>query len=99
MNNPQPCWTDSDDNRFPEDGPVLTSPVWIKTDDYKSAVEMSAKVDADGLCKLWEVWRKSDCLPLYLHGFLMVSSLRGCDAAWREINFLYDLIEAEQEVA
>lgn len=97
MNDLMPCFTDSDENRFPDtDGPELERPVWIKTADCMSAVELSAKVDPEGLCNMWKLWRKSADLPLFLHGFLMITSLRGCDAAWREIQFLYDMLESEQ---
>jgi hypothetical protein len=97
MNNPIPCFTDSSENRFPDtDGPQLSAPVWIKTKDCMSAVELSAKVDADGLCRVWASWRESHDLLLMLHGFLMITGLRDCDAAWREIDFLVDMLNAEE---
>ena len=87
-------WDEADEMT---DGPELSAPVWLRDNKYTSAVEKSAKVDAEGLCEMWQSWRKSDALPLYLHGFLIVSSLRGCDAAWGEIKFLYDMLESEAE--
>ena len=79
------------------DGPELSAPVWLKSSNYVSAVERSAKVDANGLCSMWGFWRKSDSLSLYLHGFLMVTSLSSKDAAWNEILFLYNLLECEMK--
>lgn len=96
MNNSlMPCGLEDDRMRFEPDGPELERPVWIKTDDCKSAVELSAKVSVDGLCRMWAAWRDSGQLVWLLHGFLMITSLRNCDAAWLEIQFLHDLIETE----
>jgi hypothetical protein len=98
MNNRVPCFSDSSENRFPDtDGPELERPVWIKTKDCMSAVELSAKVDPESLCRMWASWRDSTHLIWILHGFLMLTSLRYTDAAWREIQFLHNLIETEGE--
>ena len=96
MNNAMPFGLDDERIRFEQDGPELERPVWIKTSDCKSAVELSAKVDPESLCRMWAYWRDSDKLPWILHGFMVLTSLRACDAAWLEIRFLYDLLEAEE---
>lgn len=104
MHGDMPCFVaDSEDARLLDaademtDGPELDAPVWIKSEHYISAVERSAKVNAISLGVLWGTYRDSNELPLYLHGFLMITGLRNCDAAWREIKFLYDMLENEEE--
>ena len=97
MNNRMPCGLEDDRIRFEPDSPELSVPVWIKTADCKAAVELSAKVDPEGLCRMWASWRDSDKLIWILHGFLMLTSLRYTDAAWREIQFLHNMIETEVE--
>lgn len=100
MNTRLPCVTDSDEFRFePDDqfadGPELEAPVWLKSAQYISAVEKSAKVDEWGLCRVWGHWRDSGDLRMMLHGFLMITSLRTFDAAWIEIDLLREMIEEE----
>ena len=92
--NLMPCGLDDERIRFEPDGPELVAPVWIKSE--QCAVERSAKADAAGLCRVWASWRESHDLLLMLHGFLMITGLRDCDAAWREIDFLVDMLNAEE---
>lgn len=100
METSTPCYTKSDEFRYEADdqftdGPELEAPVWIKSAQYISAVEKSAKADEWGLCRVWAHWRDSEDLPKILHGFLMITSLRTFDAAWGEIEFLVKMLETE----
>jgi hypothetical protein len=97
--NRMPCYTDSDENRFDsDDGEDLAEPVWIdRSIKYKSAVETSKDINVHGLCRMWEHWRDSGQLVWILHGFLMISPIMFTDAAWKEIDFLQDMLRFENE--
>jgi len=97
MSHQIPCWTDCDLERTPSDGSPPSEPL-DRSMKYRAAVEDRRNgVDAASLCRVWNNWRDSSNLVWILHGFLMITTLRYTDDAWKEIDFLQDMLRFENE--
>ena len=92
------CYTDSDADRFPDEG--TEEPIQYPDRSYKYAADVEtsknvyASIDVKGLCRLWNNWRDDSQLVWMLHGFLMLAPYGS--KAWHEVDFLVDLLNVER---
>lgn len=101
MNQTNPCFTDSEETRFPADHVDDQSTNYtsysrdLDIEDYRAALENSDMVSVSGLTTMWANWSSlfPARLPNLLHGYLMCSPLSFRDEAYKEMQFLIHIAE------
>lgn len=95
INQENPCWTESDDNRLPDEGPEVEGRVYADLSRrYMADIETDKAFSVSGLIRMWgrrhsESGRRA--LSNIIHGALMIGSF-GEGPAWHELRWLQDVI-------
>jgi hypothetical protein len=89
-----PCFTDSEENRFPDEGDEPARPVY-RNHTYRAAIENCPAISIQGLTIMWGNWAalRPSVLPNLLHGAKMVLGLNYRSAEYAELEFLQDVAE------
>lgn len=97
MNYQIPCPRHSDGHSYrePEDDDEVCAPEYRNHINI-SAIEESNSVNVRGLCRMWDHYRDSSNLVWILHGFMMITPIACSNEAWREFDFLQELLTTEK---
>lgn len=90
-----PCYTDSDENRLPEDGPEVEGRVYALTRKYIADIETDPAFSVSGLIKMWDrrhsAYGRRNLVDM-IHGVLMIGTF-GRGPAWNELSWLQDVVD------